>query len=96
MEHRPTSLPVSGRVHAIEGSPLLLKRCLGGPQEKAIRVRVLKEVEELAVSKLEASQQSTSDASCQAAKQFLHEAAYEQVLPCPGLTCCLPHLCRLL
>ena len=62
----------------------------GAPQEKAAGVQVLKEVEELAVSKLEASQQSASDASCQAAKQFLHEAPYEQVLPrprpCP--TCC--------
>lgn len=62
-----------------------------GPQEKAIGVRVLKEVEELAVSKLEASQQSASDASCQAAKQFLHEAPYEQVLPCPCPTWCLAY-----
>lgn len=51
-------------------------------QEKAAGVRVLKEVEELAASKVEASQQSASSASCQAAKQFLHEAPYEQVLPC--------------
>ena len=65
---------------------------LWGPQEKAAGVRVLKEVEELAVSKLEASQQSASDASCQAAKQFLHEAPYEQVLPRPHPTGCLAYL----
>ena len=64
----------------------------GGSQEKAIGMRVLKEVEELAVSKLEASQQSASDASCQAAKQFMHEAPYDQVLPRPPPTCCLPYL----
>lgn len=55
----------------------------GGSQEKALGVRVLKEVEELAVSTLEASQQSASTASCQAAKQFLHEEPYEQVVLCP-------------
>lgn len=43
-------------------------------------VKVLKEVQELAVSKLDASKQSASDAPCQAAKQFLHEAPYEQVM----------------
>lgn len=35
------------------------------------------------MSKLEASQQFASSASCQAAKQFLHEEPYEQVLLCP-------------
>lgn len=65
---------------------LCAQRRPGVPQEKAVNVRVLKEVEELAVSKLEASQQSANDASCQAAKQFLHEAPYEQVLPRPWPT----------
>lgn len=61
---------------------LALKNCVvGGVQEKATGIRVLKEVEELAVSKVEASQQSASSALCQAAKQFLHEAPYEQVSP---------------
>lgn len=46
-----------------------------------MEVRILKDVEELAVSKLAASEQSASDAPCQAAKQFLHEAPYEQVFP---------------
>ena len=41
-------------------------------------IKVLKEVEDLAVSKLETSQQSAAGASCQAAKQFLHEEPYEQ------------------
>ena len=31
------------------------------------------------MSKLDKSKQSASDAPCQAAKQFLHEAPYEQV-----------------
>lgn len=48
-------------------------------QEKAVGIKILKEVEELAVSKLDKSKQSASDAPCQAAKQFLHEAPYEQV-----------------
>lgn len=51
---------------------------LGMSKEKAIGVRILKEVEDLAVSKLDKSKQSASDAPCQAAKQFLHEAPYEQ------------------
>ncbi|KAL0042031.1 hypothetical protein WJX77_001255 [Trebouxia sp. C0004] len=51
---------------------------LGMSKEKAIGVRILKEVEELAVSKLDKSKQSASDAPCQAAKHFLHEAPYEQ------------------
>ena len=67
---------------------VLIKCVLGGPQEKATGIRVLKEVEELAVSKVEASQQSASSASCQAAKQFLHEAPYDQV---GSLFQCLPH-----
>ena len=71
-------------------------------QEKAIGVRILKEVEELAVSKLDASQQSASDAACQAAKQFLHEAPYEQVTSVPVnsgffiwlyLCCAMLHRC---
>lgn len=71
-------------MHASEGSnATALMDARGGSQEKALGVRVLKEVEELAVSKLEASQQSASSASCQAAKQFLHEEPYEQVLLCP-------------
>ena len=80
--YRPSSLLDSKGMHATAVS-VCAQMMPGGSQEKAVGVRVLKEVEELAVSKLQASQQSASDASCQAAKQFLHEAPYEQVPPRP-------------
>lgn len=70
-------------MHANQRERATAEMVPGGSQEKALGVRVLKEVEELAVSKLEAAQQSASSASCQAAKQFLHEEPYEQVLLCP-------------
>lgn len=80
-------------MHVSEGGNAAAQVAPGGSQEKALGVRVLKEVEELAVSKLEASQQSASSASCQAAKQFLHEEPYEQVtaLPLVQLICTASH-----
>lgn len=48
-------------------------------QEEATKLKILKEVEGLLVSKLDADKQTGTDAPCQAARQFLHEAPYEQV-----------------
>ena len=66
-----------GLVEACDTLPL--EASVDMAQEKAIGVRVLREVEELAVSKLDHAQQTQGSASCEAAKQFLHEAPYEQV-----------------
>lgn len=48
-------------------------------QEEAAKLKILKEVQGFLVSKLDADKQAGTDAPCQAVKQFLHEAPYEQV-----------------
>ena len=62
-------------------------------QEEATKLKILKEVEGLLVSKLDADKQTGTDAPCQAAKQFLHEAPYEQVRRQRCACICSPVIC---
>ena len=63
----------------VSGSQSLVSTELLQLQEDAAKMKILKEVEKLLVSKLDADKQAGTDAPCRAVKQFLHETPYEQV-----------------